>query len=331
MKEGINWLLIGTGDIVRKRVGAAIAGAPGSRLLGVCGGKGRAESIAETFGAPEVYHEVETALAGTQADAVYVATAVDHHVKEAVASLQAGKHVLVEKPLSFDAGSAREVVKAADVAGLWAGCAYYRRTFPRYAHLRDLLAGGALGRIVAVRLCNWSWYNPAPDDPKFWRIQKKSSGGGPLADVGCHMFDQMIGLFDLPESVFAHCDTLVHDYEVEDSSAIVMRLRNGAHVSAQFGWNSKTFRHEFEVVGSEGKVRWDPSDTGPVTVTMGRDVEELEMANAENLHQPLVEDFLDAIREGRAPLIPVSDALKTNQLLDGIFKSAESGQEVLLA
>ena len=64
---------------------------------------------------------------------------------------------------------------------------------------------------------------------------------------------------------------------------------------------------------------------------MGRDVEELEMANAENLHQPLVEDFLDAIREGRPPLIPVSDALKTNQLLDGIFKSAESGQEVLLA
>jgi len=331
MKSDVTWLLVGTGDIVRKRVGAALAAASGSRLLGICGGEGRAESVAESFGATEVFHCVDEALANTRANAVYIATAVDRHVPEAVASLRAGKHVLVEKPLSIDARSAEQVVIAADAAKRKAGCAYYRRTFPRYRHVRNIIESGRLGRMVAVRMCNWSWYNPAPDDPKFWRVQKKAGGGGPLADTGCHMFDQMIGLFDLPVSVFAYCDTLVHDYEVEDSTAIVMTLKNGAHVSAQFGWNTKTWRHEFEFVGSEGKVRWEPSDIGTVTVTIGRETEELEFPNAENLHLPLVEDFVSAVVEDRPPAIPVADALKTNKLLDGIYESAKSGKAVAIS
>jgi predicted dehydrogenase len=330
MKNEVAWLLIGTGDIVRKRVASALVSAPGSRLLGVCGGKGRAESVAASFGADEVFHDVAEALANTRADAVYVATAVDRHVPEALASLQAGKHVLIEKPLSFDAESAKQVVDAATIAKLKAGCAYYRRTYPRYRHVRKILESGSLGRLVAVRMCYWTWFNPEPDDPKIWRIRKSASGGGPLADVGCHMFDQLIGLFNLPVSVFAYCDTLVHDYDVEDSSAIVMTLKNGAHVSAQFGWNSKTWRHEFEFVGSEGKIHWEPSDNGPVTMTIGSESEELEFPNAENLHLPLVEDFVNAITNDGDPEIPVADALKTNQLLDGIFESAKSGRAVAL-
>ena len=314
----VRWLLIGTGDIVRKRVASAL----GTGLVGVCGTKSRAAELAQRHGATEVFDDVTEALRESSADAVYVATPVYRHGDEAVAALAAGKHVLVEKPLGLNATDAARIVAAAESSSLTAGCAYYRRCFPRWAHLKELLAKGTLGQIVQVRTCNWSWFSPAPDDPKRWRVARAQSGGGHMADGGSHMFDLIIGLFGLPQSVFAYCDTLVHDYEVEDAASIVMRLANGAHVSAHFGWNSKTWRHEFEVVGTEGKVLWFPADTGPVTVTIGRNVEEIDLPNAENMHRPLIEDFEQAITDGREPIDPVAEAAKTNVLLDAIYRSA---------
>ena len=82
---------------------------------------------------------------------------------------------------------------------------------------------------------------------------------------------------------------------------------------------------------SDGKVHWEPSDIGTVTVTIGRETEELEFPNAENLHLPLVEDFVSAVVEDRPPAIPVADALKTNKLLDGIYESAKSGKAVAIS
>ena len=327
--ENIKWLLVGTGDIVRKRVAAALTAAAGGTVAGICGGRERAEAIADEFGIAEVYDDMDAALAGCDADAVYVATPVYRHRPEAIKAIEAGKHVLIEKPLGLDGNDAQLIVDAADRAGVKAGCAYYRRCFGRFAHLRQLIAEGALGRVVLVRTVCYSWFDPARDDTKFWRVVKDRSGGGPLADMGSHMFDILIGLFGLPKTVFAHCDTLVQDYEVEDSSAIVMTLAGGGQVTASFGWNSKTWCHEFEVVGSEGRIQWRPADTGKVTMTMGRDIEELNLPNAENVHTPLVEDFNRAIAEDCDPLVPVAEAAKTNRLLDAIYRSAKTGQEVV--
>ena len=205
--------------------------------------------------------------------------------------------------------------------------------FPRETHLRQLLAEGRLGRIVLVRLCYWGWFNPAPDDPKHWRVEKHRSGGGPLADMGSHMLDQLIGLFGMPLTVSAKCETLAQNYEVEDSASIIMTLANGAHVTAHFGWQSKTWRHELEVVGTEGKVLWSPADTGKVQLTIGRDTQELDFPNAANVHQPLIDDFVAAIRDDRAPAIPVAQALLTNQLmrcrLSFSARAARSGGDLM--
>jgi predicted dehydrogenase len=318
------WLLIGTGDIVRKRVAAAL----GNNLVGICGGKERAEALAKDHNIAEVYDDVDRALAHTRANAVYVATPVYRHRDEAIKAIQSGKHVLIEKPLGLSGDDAQAIADVAADAQVTAGCAYYRRCSPRYAHLKQLVDRGALGRIVAVRTSNWSWFNPATDDPKLWRVSRQYSGGGPLSDVGSHMFDLIVGLFGLPRGVMAKYDTLVQSYDVEDSAAAVMTLDNGALVSAQFGWNSKTWRHEFEVVGSEAKVLWYPADAGKVVVTRDRDIEELDLPSADNAHRPLVEDFEQAIAEGREPICPLGDAVKTNRILDAIYKSSDARQEV---
>jgi len=325
----VRWLLVGTGDIVRKRVAPALA----SRLTGVCGGRQRAAAIAQDHvahdhGATEVFDDLETALRETAASAVYVATPVDRHRPEALAAIAAGKHVLIEKPLGLSGDDAQRICDAATAAGVTAGCAYYRRCFPRFAHLKRLLSEGALGQIVMVRTCYWSWFDPAEDDPKRWRVDPARGGGGPLADMGSHIFDLIIALFGVPQRVLARCSTQVHDYAVEDTAAVIMMLENGAQVTAEIGWNSKTWRHEFEVIGTEGKVLWSPADTGQVTVTIGREVQELELPNADNVHQPLVDDFEQSIIGGCPPVVPLADAVNTNRLLDAIYSSAGSHCEI---
>ena len=329
--EQVKWLVVGAGDITRKRAAAALSSASGSGIVAVCSGhEENARSLAGEFGVKEVFPDFETALEGTGADAVYLATPVSLHAEHAVAALEAGKHVLAEKPLALTGDEAQRVVDAAQASGKTAGCAYYRRCFPRYRHATEMIESGEFGKVVLVRMTLFSWFDPAPDDPKFWRVVRKKSGGGALADMGSHKFDLLIGMFGMPRSVYAKCDNLVHDWDVEDSCSVLMTLENGAHVVAAIGWNSKTWRDEFEIVGTEAKVCWLPFDTGPVVKTAGRDIQELDLPNAENVHLPLVEDFVDAVRTGRDPVCPVAEAAKANVLLDAIHTSAQENREVEL-
>ena len=148
--------------------------------------------------------------------------------------------------------------------------------------------------------------------------------------MGSHMFDVLIGLLGMPKSVYAKCDTLVHKFDVEDSAAIIMTMQNGAQVIASFNWNSKTWSHEFEIIGTEAKTKWHPYDSGKVIKTVGRDIQELDLPNAQNVHLPLVEDFEHAVLEGRDPIVPLAEAVKTNILLDAVYESSETHKEVLL-
>ena len=329
--DHVDWLLVGTGDIARKRVAPALAATTPGRLVAVCDlVSERAKSCADEFNAAEVYTDFNEALAKTTANAVYLATPIFLHAQHAAKGLEAGKHVLVEKPLGITAADAAQAVNAAAGKDLRAGCAYFRRCCPRYAQARKMIDKGEFGDIVLVRMTYFSWFNPDKDDPKYWRVVKSKSGGGPLSDMGSHMFDVLIGLVGMPKTVYARCENLVHHWDVEDSAAIIMTLTNGAHVVASFNWNSKTWAHEFEIVGTQAKVKWFPYDAGKIVKTVGRDIQELDLPNAENVHVPLIEDFVHAVAEGREPLVPLAEAAKTNVLLDAVYKSAESGREITL-
>lgn len=329
--SALKWLLIGTGDIANKRVAPALADAENSELVAVCDvNRSRAEELAGKMDVNEVYDDLDAALENTDADAVYLATPIWLHADQAVAAIKADKHVLVEKPLALNRKDADKVVEALNGTGLTAGCAYYRRRFNRYEFTKKMLDNGVFGEVVGARMTYFSWFAPEKDDPKYWRVVREKSGGGPLSDMGTHMFDVLIGLFGLPVKVTAKCANQTNAWDVEDGAAIIMELRNGALVTASFNWNSKTWRHEFEVFGTEAKIDWLPYDSGPVTKTVGRDIQSVEMNEHENVHLPLVQDFVDAVHGGREPVCSLIEARKTNILLDAVYESAAKNQEVTL-
>ncbi|MCK4849778.1 MAG: Gfo/Idh/MocA family oxidoreductase [Phycisphaerae bacterium] len=328
VENKIRWLLVGAGAIASKRVAMALSESKNGTLVGVCDSiPDLAKECAAKHGVQEVYGDYDQALSETSANAVYIATPIFLHVPQAAKAVEAGKHLLVEKPLGINAREAIGLAEFAKDKNIQAGCAYYRRCYPCYCQAQKMLADGEFGQIVLVRMTYFSWANPPAGN---WRIVKSKSGGGPLSDMGSHMFDAMIGLLGLPRKVYARTKTLVQPYEVEDSAVILMEYDNGADVVATFNWNSKTWSHEFEIVGSEAKIKWHPYDSGKVIKTVGRDIKELDLPNAQNVHSPLVEDFEHAILEGRDPIVPLAEAVKTNIILDAVYASSETGKEVLL-
>ena len=325
----MKWLLVGAGDISRKRVAPALAGVENSEIVGICDLNAEsAKSLAKDFNCAKVFTDFSRALSESGADAVYLAVPVFLHVPMAVRALEEGKHVLAEKPLGLSAKECSILLEASEKSGRKAGCAYFRRFYPRYAHAKKMVENGEFGQVVLVRMLYYSWFSPSKDDPKHWRVIRAKSGGGPLSDMGTHMFDVLIGLFGLPASVYARCENLVHKWDVEDSAVIVMKMRDGGLVTASFNWNSKTWRHEFEIVGTRAKINWLPYDSGPVVRTVGRQVESLDLPSAENVHVPLVEDFVRAIIEDREPLSSLAEAVKTNLLLDAVYRSSDENREV---
>lgn len=324
----LTWLVVGTGDIAEKRVMPALDAEPRCRITAVCDTvQQRARSAAEPRGA-QVFTDLDTALSDSGADAVYVSTPVYLHTPHAARALAAGKHVLVEKPIALGYREAAELAAAAERAGTKCGAAYFRRFHPKYDMAQQMLKDGEFGNIVLIRMTYFSWFDPEPDDPKYWRVIPERGGGGPLSDMGSHMFDVMIGLLGLPTTVYAKTQTLIHDYAAEDSSVIIMTMPNGAQAIASFHWCSKTWSHEFEIVGTEAKVKWHPYDSDSALKTVGREITDVPTPTPENVHYPLIEDFTTAVLDDREPRVPPAEAAKTNLLLDAVYTSARNNKEV---
>ena len=323
----MKWLVVGAGDIAHKRIMPALDAEPRSEIGAVCDTVAERAQAAAAPRNARVHTDLAEALKADDIDAVYVCTPVFLHVPHAVAALEAGKHVLVEKPAALNHAQARELVAAADRSDRKCGVAYFRRLAPKYAMAEEMIREGEFGQIVLIRMTYFSWFDPKQGEPKYWRVVPERSGGGPISDMGTHMFDVLIGLLGMPQTVYAKAETLTHDYAVEDSSVAIMKMPDGAQVMASFNWNSKTWSHEFEIVGTEAKVKWHPYDSDTVVKTVGRDITEVPAPNHENVHYPLIEDLVSAVAEDRDPAIPAAEAAKTNRLIDALNLSAREGRE----
>ncbi|MBI4024417.1 MAG: Gfo/Idh/MocA family oxidoreductase [Verrucomicrobia bacterium] len=317
----LRWGLVGCGDLAGKRVAAALREAAGSRLSGVWGRRIEpTRQFAQQHQIPEA-HETLADLLRSEVAAIYVCTPPDSHAHYTLAAIRAGKHVLVEKPMAASVHECEQMIEAARSQGVTLGVAYYRRAYPKMKRIKQLIAEGVLGVPVWVNIVMHSWFSPSADDPKRWRVEKAASGGGgAVADIGVHRLDLLD--YWMGASKVAHCrhQHLLHHYEVEDGSSIVLELANGAPVHAYFSWNTKTWMDRFEIAGSEGKLIADPLDGPPLTVIRGKDREELQIAPPANAHLPCVQDFVNAVIEKRPPLCDGEAGLRTSRLLEQIVR-----------
>jgi predicted dehydrogenase len=339
--QEVGWGVVGCSDIVERRAGEAIRRQARSRLVAFHSrSRGRAEAFAAAFGAPTAYDDLDRFLADDRIAVVYVATEVDRHAPIAVAAAEAGKHVLVEKPMALTAAECREMTAAAERHGVRLAVAYYARFFEKAAVMQRLIAEGALGPVVRATVTQIGYSNPDPADPKYWRVAGRG-GGNVLADVGSHRIDLLVYWLGRPLRVAGLADRLSQPYPAPDTETALVQLAGGAHVTvlananvprgaapATAGPSSPTGQTSIEVYGTRGALLTDPWSDAPVRVAGVDDLPPIPCARPQNAHAPLIDDFATAVAEGRAPRFSGVDGMWATAVIDGARESARSGRFV---
>ena len=299
----LNWLVVGIGDITRKRVIPAIQAENRSRLMGFVT---RDPRKADAFPGSQGWATLEEALASDETiDAVYIGSPVVMHAPQALAALQAGKHVLCEKPVAMNFAEAETMVAAAKDAGKLFGVAYYRRFYPKLQRAKELIAQGVIGKPVFVEGIYHGWLE---SEARGWLRDPALAGGGPLYDVASHRIDAANYLFGKPERATGLRSNALHDLAVEDSATALIAYAGGVHGVVDARWNSHIGRDEFCVIGTDGALELTPLN-GPEIRWPGG-VEQLPV-NA-NVHLPLIENFVAAALDGAELVSPGEQAIWTD-------------------
>ena len=317
----VRWGLIGAGDIATRRVAPALRDSPGSAFVAVARARAdRAAEFAQRHGADRWYADWREVLRDPDIDAVYIATPVRLHAEQAVAAAAAGKHVLCEKPMALDVAGCERMLSAARAHAVRLGVAYYRHHYPVVGRLRELIASGDIGHPVLAQVQAFELFDPPPGHPRAWLLKKSESGGGPMMDFGCHRIEVLLDLLGpVAEVRGAATNVRFRDREVEDTCVAQLRFRSGAEAVVAVTHAAQESRDAVQIFATQGSAHVDVLNQGLLRVVTTDGVREERHPPHANLHQPLVEDFVAAIRDGRPPTVTGEIGLEVNRVLAAIY------------
>ncbi len=323
---GVRWLLAGAGDIATRRVGPALVETENSELVAICDlDRERAAGLAARLGAGAVYADYGTALAESGADAVYIATPQNTHVELSMAALDAGKHLFCEKPLGLNGAECLRLLEAARRSDRVTSCSNYRRLSEQYKLTEAMLKRQEIGRLTG----GWAIYSTPYYNPGRTPI-RQALGCSRIKELGFYLIDIAHNFLGMPSAVMAQSsiinEAIMND--VEDIATVVLRFPGGAMFTIIFNCSSPGTRHELELFGSEGRLywpEWPPHGNGPVVKVTAAGTERIEAQTPENWHLPMIEDYVEALLQGRQPVCTLESAVKTEVITDAIFRSIESG------
>ena len=167
----IKFGLIGCGDIARKRVAPGLRDSPICELVAVSRARSQlAESFAREFGARRWYSDWRELLQDDDISAVYIATPVHLHAEQTIAAIEAGKHVLCEKPMALTVAECNRMIATRDHHHVKLGVAYYRHFYPVVKRIRQIIDDGEIGTPVIAQMNAFEWFDPPAGPSPFMAI-----------------------------------------------------------------------------------------------------------------------------------------------------------------
>jgi D-xylose 1-dehydrogenase (NADP+, D-xylono-1,5-lactone-forming) len=276
----------------------------------------RAEAYAREQGIERAYGSYEALLADQEVEAVYIPLPNSMHVEWSIRALEAGKHVLCEKPFTRHAAEAERAFDAADRAGRLLMEAFMYRHNPQTARLSALVAEGAVGRLRLIRAA----FSFTAGDPRNIRLLANLDGGA-LMDVGCYCLNSSRLLAGEPQDV--HGEQVLGPGGVDVRFAGSMRFKDDVLGQFHCGLDLPV-RDELDVVGSEGSLFLDdPFHCRTPVIELRRDgeTERIELEPADS-YQLELENLSDAIRGEAKPLFGRDDAVAQARTIEAFYRSA---------
>jgi predicted dehydrogenase len=321
----VKWGIVSTADINRKVIPGAHASAKVELVAVASRDQARAEAYAQEWEIPRAYGSYEELLADPEIEAVYISLPNTLHAEWSIKALEAGKHVLCEKPMSMHVADVEAAFDAAEKSGRILTEAFMYRHNPQTTRLRQLVDDGAIGDLRLVRSCfSYSLY-----DTENIRLRSDVEGGS-LMDVGCYCISGSRLLGGEPEQVFGQ------QFVGPSGTDWVFTgtLRFPGDVLAQFDCGTAlSERDELEAIGSDGSLFVDdPWHCVEPVIELRRNgtVERIEL-EPDDSYRLEVENLSDAIRGAADPLLGRDDAVGQVRAIDALFRSATTGNPVTLA
>jgi D-xylose 1-dehydrogenase (NADP+, D-xylono-1,5-lactone-forming) len=283
----------------------------------------RAEAYAREHGIPRAYGSYDELLADPELDAVYNPLPNSLHVEWSIRALEAGKHVLCEKPLSRHPEDVERAFDVADRAGLVQTEAFMYRHNPQTARLVELVRGGSIGALRVVRAA----FSFSLDDTANVRMIADLDGGA-LMDVGCYCVSGARLLAGEPQRVFG---LSLERSGVDVVFAGTMSFADGVVGEFDCGF-ALPLRDELEAIGEDGSIFLDdPWHCHTPVIELRREdgVERIALEPVDSYKLEL-ENFVDAIRGKAQLLIGREDALGQARAIDALYRSAATGEAVSL-
>jgi D-xylose 1-dehydrogenase (NADP+, D-xylono-1,5-lactone-forming) len=318
--RALRWGVLGTANIARKAVIPAIHASNDNELVAVASREaGRAERFATEVGAPRSHGSYEALLSDEHVEAVYVPLPNALHAEWTVRALEAGKHVLCEKPLAASAAECRRMYAAADAAGLQLMEAFMYRHHPRTQRLVELVRGGGLGDVRWLSAC----FSFAVRDTANVRLSAALAGGA-LMDVGCYGVDVVRALTGA-EPTMAQAHAIMAPSGVDETLVGSLLFPHG--VIATIACSLAAVRSEsVEVVGSSARLRVTRAflpGSAACEALLERAhgaPERLEFPGVDQ-YRLMTEAFERSVRTGELPTLGQDGAMNL-RAIEGLYASA---------
>lgn len=294
----------------------------------------KAKTLAERFGVRRVM-DWEALVEDPELDAVVLTTPNHLHEGMGVRALEAGKHVMIERPLAATSEGAKHIVEVAERTGRILMLGMPHRFRPEVSALRNLVAEGELGQLYSVR---GSWMTrPATVTRPTWR-QRRDTGGGALIDLGVPALDLCLWLTGFPKIERVSCVLTYGDFEVEDAATLMAEAENGMALSLEV--SNRLFASEdrfyARLLGTEGSGALPPLRVfrqlggRPLEVTPRQPTPSGGENPYTNAYRRLLDEFVRAVK-GQADVPVPREQIELHRLLEAAYEAAASRREVRLS
>lgn len=293
LTQKINWGIIGCGDVTELKSGPAFNKVPNSALVAVMRRNAdKAADYAKRHNVPRWYNDASKLINDPEVNAIYIATPPDAHEEYAVAAIKAGKPVYVEKPMALNYNAAKNIFLTAAEYDVKLVVAHYRREWPLFKKIKQLLHDKAIGETRLVRLV---YDKPAltaeelAEEKTAWRVNPAIAGGGLFHDLAPHQLDIMYYLFGTTKRIHGITINQAGCYEADDMVAGHILFANKTVFTGTWYFNAATPADHCEIIGSTGKLSFSFFSGNNIELVTNNKTTTFNFDTLQHVQQPMIE------------------------------------------
>jgi predicted dehydrogenase len=203
--------------------------------------------------------------------------------------------------MAMNTSECDRMIAACEANGVKLCVAYYRHFYPVIQRAKEIIASGEIGQPIIAQINAFERFNPQPGEARYWFVNKKQSGGGPMMDFGCHRIEVLMNIFGPIRSTTSVVGNVLFDREVEDTAIAAFAFEAGLRATLTVTHAAFESQDTLDIFGSEGSIHIPILNRGRMLVRTTKGEREEAHPPHANIHQPLIEDFTRAVLDDREP------------------------------